>query len=102
MKRVVLCVLLLSFAVTTAYCDAPVPSDKLKRTSLGKYSTATEAYEKWKANPDHVTIVDVRTPEEYVYVGHAPMALNLPVKIRAGANGTLRRRMWCLTITRIS
>ena len=56
-----------SFSLSVqAYCDAPVPSDKLKRTSLGKYSTATEAYEKWKANPDHVTITRCRTPEEYV------------------------------------
>jgi len=50
-----------------------------KRTSLGHYVTAGEAYEMWKNDPDHVHIIDVRTPEEYVFVGHAEMARNLPL-----------------------
>ena len=33
----------------------------------------------WKADPDGVTIIDVRTPEEYIFVGHAPMARNIPL-----------------------
>lgn len=33
----------------------------------------------WKFNPDHVRIIDVRTPEEYLFVGHAEMARNIPV-----------------------
>jgi rhodanese-related sulfurtransferase len=54
------------------------PVEKNKQTVLGKYVTAAEAYEMWKANQAGVAIVDCRTPEEYVYVGHAPMALNVP------------------------
>ncbi|MCK5192457.1 MAG: hypothetical protein KAQ71_01520 [Desulfobulbaceae bacterium] len=54
------------------------PYQKAKQTVLGKYVTAKEAYEKWKANPETVNIVDVRTVGEYVYVGHTPMALNIP------------------------
>ncbi len=50
-----------------------------KRTSLGLYATAQEAYQMWKADPDRVDIVDVRTPEEYIFVGHAPMARNIPL-----------------------
>jgi rhodanese-related sulfurtransferase len=50
-----------------------------KRTSLGLYVTAHEAYEMWEANRQHVNIVDVRTPEEYIFVGHAEMARNLPL-----------------------
>jgi rhodanese-related sulfurtransferase len=50
-----------------------------KQTTLGLYVTAREAYEKWRAAPDKVTILDVRTPEEYMFVGHAPMAWNIPV-----------------------
>jgi rhodanese-related sulfurtransferase len=50
-----------------------------KRTSLGHYVTAQEAYEMWKTSPKQVHILDVRTPEEYVFVGHAEMARNIPL-----------------------
>jgi rhodanese-related sulfurtransferase len=49
-----------------------------KQTHLGLYVTAEEAYEKWRADPDSVKVLDVRTVEEYVFVGHAPMAWNIP------------------------
>ena len=51
---------------------------KEKQTVLGLYVTAKEAYEKWKAEPDKVKIVDVRTPEEFLFVGHPDMAWNIP------------------------
>jgi rhodanese-related sulfurtransferase len=50
-----------------------------KRTTLGLHITAQEAYEKWKENQDEVKILDVRTPEEYVFVGHAAKARNIPL-----------------------
>ncbi len=40
--------------------------------------SAAEAYGKWKAAPDKVKIIDVRTPEEYAFIGHPEMALNIP------------------------
>ena len=52
---------------------------KAKQTSLGLYVTAKEAYDKWLAAPDAVTVLDVRTLEEYLYIGHAPMAWNIPL-----------------------
>ena len=52
-----------------------------KKTSLGLYVTAQEAYKKWKANPTRVKVLDVRFPEEYVFVGHAEMAWNIPVAL---------------------
>lgn len=52
---------------------------KAKQTTLGLYLTAREAYSKWQADPDNVTVLDVRTTEEYLYVGHAPMAWNVPL-----------------------
>ena len=52
---------------------------KEKQTTLGLYVTAAEAYEKWQAAPDTVRVIDVRTPEEYAFVGHAEMAWNIPV-----------------------
>ena len=55
----------------------PVP--ERKQTGLGLYVTAREAYEMWEKNPETVNIIDVRTPEEYVFVGHAEMARNIPI-----------------------
>ena len=52
---------------------------KEKQTTLGLYVTAKEAYEKWKANPEKVKILDVRIPDEYIYIGHAAMSWNIPV-----------------------
>jgi len=58
-----------------------VPSDARKQTTLGKYCTSMEAYLMWRAKPKEVTILDVRTPEEYSFVGHPDMALNIPVSL---------------------
>jgi rhodanese-related sulfurtransferase len=52
---------------------------KEKQTKLGLYVTAAEAYAMWKANPGKVFILDVRMPEEYVFVGHPEMAYNIPL-----------------------
>jgi len=51
---------------------------KERQTSLGLYVTAKEAYDMWQANPEGVRILDVRTPEEFVFTGHPPMAVNIP------------------------
>jgi rhodanese-related sulfurtransferase len=65
-------------AASNAYGQAPneLPNDK--QTSLGLYVTAKQAYEMWEKAPDKVRILDVRTPEEYMYIGHAAMAWNIP------------------------
>lgn len=52
---------------------------KEKQTSLELYVTSAEAYEKWHAAPDDIKVFDVRTLEEYTFVGHAPMAWNIPL-----------------------
>ncbi len=62
--------------VTAQKTISDVPTEK--QTSLGLYVTSAEAYDMWKADPEKVKILDVRTPEEYIYVGHAPMAWNIP------------------------
>lgn len=62
-----------------AMADPIVPARK--QTSLGLYITAQEAYEAWQKNPEQVKILDVRTVGEYVFVGHAPMAVNIPLLI---------------------
>jgi hypothetical protein len=48
------------------------------KTSLGLYVTPQEAYVMWKADPSRVNIIDVRTFEEYTFVGHLEMARNIP------------------------
>jgi rhodanese-related sulfurtransferase len=60
---------------------ATVPKEK--QTALGLYLTAKEAYEKWKAEPEKVKILDVRTPEEFLFVGHPPMAWKIPIAVQS-------------------
>lgn len=76
-----------SFAETQAISkQTPAPEKQQavipekKQTVLGLYVTAKEAYAMWHINKDTVKILDVRTPEEYIFVGHAPMAYNIPIK----------------------
>ena len=68
----ILCFSIISFA------DTSLP--KKKQTNLGLYVTAKEAFTKWHTDPGKIKILDVRTPGEYIFVGHAPMAINIPVK----------------------
>lgn len=69
---------LLAFAAA-ASASQELPAKKM--TSLGLYVNAQKAYSMWKSNPVDVVIIDCRTPEEYVFVGHAPMAHNIPLKL---------------------
>jgi rhodanese-related sulfurtransferase len=67
----------------SAATHAGRPIAQARQTSLGLYVTAKEAYDLWQAEPESVSILDVRTPEEWVFVGHAPMAVNVPVAFMA-------------------
>jgi rhodanese-related sulfurtransferase len=75
--------LLLCLAATAALAAA-TPEDKSKQTKAGKYVDAKEAFEMHQASPAKVHIVDVRTPEEYDFVGHPAMAANVPVMLWTG------------------
>lgn len=57
--------------------DTELP--ELKRTPLELYATAAEAYSKWKADPDKIKIIDVRSPEEFREVGFPTMAIKAPL-----------------------
>ena len=63
--------------ISTPHSTHQVPEGKL--TSLGLYVTAREAYEMWKADSERIKVLDVRMVEEYVFLGHAGMAVNIPV-----------------------
>ncbi len=49
-----------------------------RRTKLGLYVTSKDACEAWRSDR-RVRILDVRSPQEYVFVGHAEMAVNIPL-----------------------
>jgi rhodanese-related sulfurtransferase len=64
----------------TAPEKKPAELPKRKQTTLGLYVTAKEAYDMYQKNPDKIKVLDCRTPQEYAFVGHAAMAVNVPVK----------------------
>ena len=72
----------LVFALTANAGETKSELPKGKQTSLGLYLTASQAYDKWQAAPDKVKVLDVRTLEEYLFVGHAPMAWNIPLMVQ--------------------
>jgi rhodanese-related sulfurtransferase len=83
MKRKFLVLLIMSCLISsfTALALAESTPPKRKQTALGLYLTAKEAFAKRHSSSEKVVILDVRTPEEYIFVGHAPMARNIPVKL---------------------
>jgi rhodanese-related sulfurtransferase len=62
---------------STAQAGRRLP--KAKQTTLGLYVDAVQAYEMWRTDSTRVKIIDVRTPEEYAFVGHPEMAWNIPL-----------------------
>jgi len=56
--------------------NAELPQEK--QTVLGLYVTSKEAYEKWRAAPDKIKLLDVRTADEYINIGHPATAWNIP------------------------
>ena len=77
-----LCIFLFVNFIATASANGEAMKTELpkgKQTSLGLYVTAAEAYDKWQADPENITVLDVRTTEEYLFIGHAPMAWNIPL-----------------------
>ena len=81
LSLIIFTLVFLGFMLSASADEEASKSDlpKGKQTSLELYVTAAEAYDKWLAAPDEVKVLDVRTLEEYLYVGHAPMAWNIPL-----------------------
>ena len=84
--------------VSTLVAETRAPLDARKHTEAGKYVTSREAYEMWRANPEKIKIIDCRTQEEYVFVGHAPMAYNIPSKLWTGKWNEEKRSILFRTI----
>ena len=70
-----------SFVANGQAANTQLPKEK--QTTLGLYITAKDAYEMWKADPEKIKILDVRTSEEYIYIGHAEMAWNIPAFLQS-------------------
>ena len=78
---VVLVIVLLIIMVWLPVSLAKSTLPPQKQTVLGLYLTAREAFEMWQADQSKIKILDVRTPEEYVFVGHPAMAHNIPFQL---------------------
>lgn len=78
LRAIIIAASLVALLSSSLALAADKPADEKKHTKAGLYVTAKEAFEQWSANKDGVKILDCRTPEEYVFVGHAPMARNIP------------------------
>ena len=78
--KMLVCGMLLGMLLPGMVMAESLMPRKSKQTVLQKYVTATQAYNMWRSNPETVAILDVRSPAEYVFVGHAPMAVNIPVE----------------------
>lgn len=85
-----LCAFALCLAPAALAFAADPPQDQRKHTRLGKYATAMEAYGMWRAASAKVFIVDVRTAEEYDWLGHPDMAANVPSMPWTGAFDALK------------
>ena len=59
--------------------NSSVQVHEANKTSLGLYVMPKDAYAMWKADPEGIHILDVRTFEEYIFVGHLEMAHNIPL-----------------------
>jgi rhodanese-related sulfurtransferase len=59
--------------MTVTACAAPEPKDPSRQTPQGLYVTATEAWEMMQED-ESVVLVDVRTPEEWQFVGYTKEA----------------------------
>lgn len=77
-------VVLLFSLVSAVIAETAPPADPKKHTEAGRYATAMEAYEMWRANPNKIKIIDCRIQEEYAFVGHPTMAYNIPSKLWTG------------------
>jgi rhodanese-related sulfurtransferase len=78
-----LCMLLMLGSLAWAE-EAPAPTNEIMKTTLGKYLTPEQAHAKWKADPEKVKLIDVRIPEEYFFIGHPEMAINIPLSFSTG------------------
>ncbi|MCF6253166.1 MAG: sulfurtransferase [Thiomicrorhabdus sp.] len=71
--QIALSSLIVSGMFASSLMAAPVPENPKHQTPQGLYVTAKEAAEMMRKDPN-VILVDVRTPEEWQFVGHTGIA----------------------------
>lgn len=74
-KKLILTAALLSFSSLSVALTSPAPAPKNPDYQIpqGLYATPQQAYDMMQKDKD-VILVDVRTPEEWMFVGYTPMA----------------------------
>jgi rhodanese-related sulfurtransferase len=92
MKNTMILSLLVTLATVGKLRADEIQVPDSKKTELGLYVTSRQAYDKWKADPEKIKIIDVRTPEEYTFVGHPEMAWNVPLMFLTYQWDTERKR----------
>jgi len=71
----------LAISVSTVLFAGPTPTNKKKITPQGLYVTPQEAHDMKTKEGDKVLFIDVRTPEELVFVGHPDVVdYDIPLK----------------------
>ena len=76
MKRLVLLILILLLGIGVS--TWATEKDEPKVPHAGGDVTPAEAYGMLMADPEHTFLIDCRTMAEYEFVGHPPMAYNIP------------------------
>jgi rhodanese-related sulfurtransferase len=71
--------------VSQGLAEAPKPDEADKQTALDLYVDATESLQWIKDRK--IAVIDVRAPEELVFVGHTGLAPNIPVQVWKGEYG---------------
>jgi rhodanese-related sulfurtransferase len=71
--------LVMVYSTITCAQESKSALPKEKQTVPGLYVTARQAYDFWKSTSGRVKILDVRTTEEFLFVGHAAMAWCIPL-----------------------
>lgn len=84
MKLLCCVFIILTVFNSITYCESQLPEDSRKRTVAGKYISAFDAYQRFLNDQEGIIILDVRTVEEYVFVGHPEMAYNIPIALWTG------------------
>lgn len=84
-KSLIICMaIIIGYSSMALAKDTQQAPDEKRQTKLGLYITPEQAYNKWKQAPDSIKFLDVRIPEEYFFVGHPEMAVNIPLLFSTG------------------
>lgn len=68
----------LPILIALLFCGGPVFGITISPEKIS-YVSPQKAYDLWLEKKERVIIIDVRTPEEYTFIGHPEMSYNIPI-----------------------